>query len=205
MRLDAGLSQKAVGDRLGVDQSVVSHREHGRRRVPASDLERLVEMTGQGLILTPRGWDIVEPPDPLAPPPETHYSETHELVVDIPVFGISEDRWAEAVAQGQLNVCQRWQRTIDGVLEIQDDAMAPLLQVGDWVGVILGAEFVIDDVVVASVGKKRSLVVRVYSGDDDGHPVLIATNPRYDSIRGADVEVRGVTSWLWREGPIRLD
>lgn len=57
VRSAAGLTQRALAQRLGTTQSVVSAWENGREEVRLSNLDRAVRACGQRLVIT------VEPDD----------------------------------------------------------------------------------------------------------------------------------------------
>jgi transcriptional regulator with XRE-family HTH domain len=60
-RAAAGLSQEALGVRLGADRFTVSHWESGRRKPEASTLEEIARALGATID------DLLEPPDPDTP------------------------------------------------------------------------------------------------------------------------------------------
>lgn len=203
LRQTAGLTQQQLAERLGVKPAVISMREHGRTDLPARQLEQFAAACGAALLLTAEGWFLVQPPPAVPPNPER--DQPLRLGPDIAVGGSGAAGGGvlgPQVVREFWNAGERWFRELDALVRIDGHSLEPTLRHGDWVGVRLGAPYRPGDIVVAELGDRREVVVKVYAGEVSGFLVLNSINPAHAPViaKLGEAEIVGPAWGAWRPG-----
>jgi SOS-response transcriptional repressor LexA len=202
-------SQRAFSERLGLSAPAISLRESDKVGVPTDDLQRLVQLTGISLMVTPDGWQVVEPPDQFPANPdrdERYVVRPNEGLALLGRVGAGPARVVNGVVEEWVDLTRQVAHQVDVVLRVDGDSMEPFLQDGDLVGVRLGGHIVPGDVVVAEVGHERAILVKVYRGfDNAGREMLQSLNPPWQIITlEHEDRIRGPAWSLTRLGPLRV-
>jgi len=182
VRRRSNRSQSELAELLGQHQATISYRETGRTAaVPTTELERLVELTGQELALRADGWHVLDPPDPFPPNADRDGAlPAAGRAVGVPILGEAgagparlnldrPDEWLDVVAA--------WRNRIDGVIRIVGNSMAPRLWDGDYLGIRLQDAWPpTGQVAVVQVEPEGALFVKLFGGLSGGLVVLSGAN-----------------------------
>ncbi len=209
VRQRLGLSQTELGLLLDVAPATVSMRENGRMAVPSVELERLATATRRSFVVTPAGWQALDPVDPLVENADRSDRQLGELAGEgLPFIGQAGAGPAVASmedARETFSLDRRWLGRVDCVVEVRGDSMTPQLADGDLVGVQLyrsGEAPRLGEVVAAWLPGPGEVAIKVWAGLVDGRQTLLSTNISYPPLTGGPAELvpRGR---VW--GIVRLD
>lgn len=212
IRRELGFSQAEMAKRINRDRTTLARRETGALGVPIEDLEAFVGSTGRGLLLTPDGWSVVDPEPVVAPRPERDHplDQGKDQQFQIPLLGCASagpGYWNDGQPAETISIAGRWLTKLDGAILVQGDSMEPLLRDGDLVGVRLGEDYQVGDVVVAVAGYGECLL-KVYAGVLEEEQLIILTSVNQDHPpvveRLGEIEVQGVAYGLLRPGRLKV-
>jgi transcriptional regulator with XRE-family HTH domain len=172
-RLAAGLTLEQVGEQLGSNRQLISHREHAISEIPSSQLARFAEITGAdaGWLLT----GTATPDAPLASPREI-----------LTIAAALED---DPKAQWQFKFADMGHRRVpirtpasDRVVAVQmpDRSLEPEIGLDDIAVVNLDVRPAPGDVAVVALLKTGEVIIRRIESTSRGSISLIGTNPLFE-------------------------
>lgn len=210
-REQAGWSQTELARRVGMDRSLLSRREAGLIPTPARVIREIAAATNRVIAVSSAGWSVIEPTPPtIAPNParDLPLDPPADRPFRIPLLGTASagpGSWQDDGPHDTVSLAAAWLTRLDGAVRVHGDSMSPLLRDGDIVGVRLGEDFEIGDVVVA-IASYGECVIKVYAGQTDGVLSLTSANPRYPGAIGTpeELNIQGVAYGLLRPQRLRV-
>lgn len=190
-----GWTQQEAAERIGVDPGNLSRRETGRYRVPHTELEEWVRITGASLVVTPDGWAIYDPPQSDAP----YYGPVpcgRPLLVEeaapeqVDLSDLTDGDWREG---------QTYMVRADG------RSMEPTIRDGDWMVVRRGHETPTWAIVVIIVDGETTVAQVQPDMDAETGRRLGKINPQFGVpiTDESDVQVIGQVVGLMRYQSLR--